>query len=119
VGGNAVDSSDMPGTGNAALPVFRGVTQQALDAKYHLDASGGRPYIDWLAGVVLHDDPRPVRAAACTADGPHLLRLTLTDGRYHQVKRMVAAVGNRVEALHRCAFGKLQLDGELAPGRWR
>ena len=72
-----------------------------------------------LQGVVLHDDPRPVRAAACTADGPHLLRLTLTDGRYHQVKRMVAAVGNRVEALHRCAFGKLQLDGELAPGRWR
>lgn len=72
-----------------------------------------------LHGVVLHDDPAPVRAAACQADGPHLLRLTLTDGRYHQVKRMVAAVGNRVEALHRCSFGPLQLGADLPPGHWR
>ena len=72
-----------------------------------------------LQGVVLHDDPRPVCAAACTADGPHRLRLTLTDGRYHQVKRMVAAVGNRVDALHRCAFGSLVLGDELPEGHWR
>ena len=72
-----------------------------------------------LAGVVLHDDPGAVRAAACQAEGPHLLRLTLTDGRYHQVKRMVAAVGNRVEALHRAAFGALELPGDLEPGDWR
>jgi 16S rRNA U516 pseudouridylate synthase RsuA-like enzyme len=45
--------------------------------------------------------PAPVRAAACEALGTHGLRLTLTEGKYHQVKRMVAAVGNRVEALHR------------------
>ena len=69
-------------------------------------------------GVVLADDPRPVRAAACEVIGERTLRLTLTEGRYHQVKRMVAAAGNRVEALHRSAFGGLAL-GELAPGRWR
>jgi len=71
-----------------------------------------------LAGVTLHDDPEPVRAAACEATGPHALRLTLTAGRYHQVKRMLAAVGNRVEALHRSAFGALHLPAALEPGAW-
>ena len=70
-------------------------------------------------GVVLDDDPAPVRAVACEATGPHTLRLTLTEGRYHQVKRMVAAAGNRVEALHRSAFGALVLPADLAPGHWR
>ncbi|MEK9803184.1 MAG: 16S rRNA pseudouridine(516) synthase [Curvibacter sp.] len=72
-----------------------------------------------LAGVVLDDDPRPVRAAACTLDGPQQLRLTLTGGKYHQVKRMVAAAGNRVEALHRSQIGGLRLSPDLAPGQWR
>jgi 16S rRNA pseudouridine516 synthase len=70
------------------------------------------------AGVVLDDDPKPVRAAACEATGEHALRLTLTEGRYHQVKRMVAAAGNRVETLHRSAFGPVQLPHDLAPGQW-
>lgn len=72
-----------------------------------------------LEGVVLHDDPRPVRAAACEAVAPRQLRLTLTQGKYHQVKRMVAAVGNRVTALHRSRIGGLALPDELAPGQWR
>lgn len=71
-----------------------------------------------LAGVVLDDDPAPVRAAACEAVGTHGLRLTLTEGKYHQVKRMVAAAGNRVETLHRSAFGALRLPEDLAPGQW-
>lgn len=70
-------------------------------------------------GVVLHDDPKPVRAAAAEATGERSLRLTLTEGKYHQVKRMVAAVGNRVEALHRSAIGELVLPADLAPGQWR
>ena len=49
----------------------------------------------------------------------HRLRLTLTEGKYHQVKRMVAAVGNRVEALHRSRIGGLALPADLAPGQWR
>jgi len=72
-----------------------------------------------LAGVVLDDDPKPVRAAACEAASPHLLRLTLTEGKYHQVKRMLAAVGNRVEGLHRSQIGDLTLPPDLAPGQWR
>ncbi len=72
-----------------------------------------------LAGVVLDDDPKPVRAAACEAVGPTHLRLTLTEGKYHQVKRMLAAVGNRVEALHRSRIGLLALPEDLAPGQWR
>ncbi|MBQ0931734.1 pseudouridine synthase [Ideonella alba] len=71
-----------------------------------------------LAGVVLDDDPAPVRAAACEASGSHALQLTLTEGKYHQVKRMVAAVGNRVEGLHRSRFGGLVLPPELPPGGW-
>jgi 16S rRNA pseudouridine516 synthase len=50
---------------------------------------------------------KPVRAEAAEATGPQPLRLTLTEGKYHQVKRMVAAVGNRVRCLHRSAFGAL------------
>jgi 16S rRNA pseudouridine516 synthase len=72
-----------------------------------------------LAGVVLDDDPQPVRAAAVEQVGSHHLRLTLTQGKYHQVKRMLAAVSNRVEALHRSAIGGLQLDDSLPEGRWR
>jgi 16S rRNA pseudouridine516 synthase len=72
-----------------------------------------------LAGVVLDDDPKPVRAAACVAQGSHQLSLTLTEGKYHQVKRMLAAVGNRVEALHRSRIGGLALPDDLLPGQWR
>jgi 16S rRNA pseudouridine516 synthase len=72
-----------------------------------------------LEGVVLDDDPKPVRAAACEAVASHHLRLTLTEGKYHQVKRMVAAVSNRVEGLHRSQIGGLRLPDDLGPGQWR
>ncbi len=71
-----------------------------------------------LAGVVLDDDPAPVAATAAELPEPQHLLLTLTSGRYHQVKRMVAAVGNRVEGLHRSQFGALQLPADLPPGAW-
>lgn len=71
-----------------------------------------------LAGVVLDDDPAPVRAEAARLTGEYTLELTLMQGRYHQVKRMLAAVGNRCEALHRSRFGRLELPADLAPGQW-
>ena len=71
-----------------------------------------------LAGVVLDDDPKPVRAAACVQTGELTLDLTLSEGKYHQVKRMLAAVGNRVEGLHRASMGSLTL-GDLPSGQWR
>ena len=72
-----------------------------------------------LAGVVLDDDPKPVRAAACERSGEFQLSLTLTEGKYHQVKRMIAAVGNRVEGLHRSRIGALGLPADLKAGEWR
>ena len=72
-----------------------------------------------LAGVVLDDDPKPVQAAACVLRGECVLDLTLTQGKYHQVKRMLAAVGNRVEGLHRWKIGGLELPIDLQPGQWR
>ena len=72
-----------------------------------------------LTGVVLNDDPEAVAAVACERVSDTQIHLTLTEGKYHQVKRMLAAVGNRVEALHRAQIGGLALDADLAQGQWR
>ncbi|MBW8496956.1 16S rRNA pseudouridine(516) synthase, partial [Salmonella enterica] len=72
-----------------------------------------------LDGVVLDDDPKSVKAAACEQVDSHVLDLTLTEGKYHQVKRMIAAVSNRVEGLHRRRIGGMELPAELEPGQWR
>ncbi|WP_133683565.1 pseudouridine synthase [Paludibacterium purpuratum] len=70
------------------------------------------------SGVILKDDSEPVWADEISVRDSHILALTISEGRYHQVKRMVAAAGNRVEALHREALGTLEL-GSLAEGKWR
>lgn len=72
-----------------------------------------------LAGVVLDDDPAPVAASACVLTSEYSLSLTLTSGKYHQVKRMLAAVGNHVKALHRSRIGQLALPADLREGDWR
>ena len=71
------------------------------------------------AGVVLHDGPTPTRPAQADVVDDTTLLLTISEGRYHQVKRMLAAVGNRVIALHREAVGAIELDPDLPPGAWR
>lgn len=71
------------------------------------------------AGVVLRDDPAATRPARAEPVAACVLLLTISEGRYHQVKRMLAAVGNRVVALHREAVGAIELDAGLAPGDWR
>ena len=72
-----------------------------------------------LEGVVLDDSPKPVKAAACLAVSQKHMRLTLTEGKYHQVKRMLIAVGNSVAGLHRSQMGAMELPLDLAPGQWR
>ena len=72
-----------------------------------------------LSGVVLNDDPKPVKAAAAVQTGEKSLDMTLTEGKYHQVKRMIAAVGNHVVALHRSQIGSLMLSDKLPSGQWR
>lgn len=75
-----------------------------------------------LAGVQLIDEPEPLSALAARQTGEHTLEVVVDQGKYHQIKRMIAAAGNRVEALHRFAIGDLSLeDGslpELEPGDW-
>ena len=71
-----------------------------------------------INGVLLHDDNETVAATAAELSNPTTLLLTLREGKYHQVKRMVAAAGNRVEQLHRLRFGSWDEDG-LAIGEWK
>ena len=72
-----------------------------------------------IAGVVLDDSPEPVQALTCAMTASGKLLLTLTSGKYHQVKRMLAAVGNHVESLHRSQIGRLPMPADLAESKWR
>jgi len=69
-------------------------------------------------GVLLKDADQPVLADEVEQRDEFSIALTISEGRYHQVKRMVAAAGNRVNALHREAVGAMEL-GDLASGEWR
>lgn len=68
--------------------------------------------------LLLESDTTPLAPARLDVAGSRHARLTLTEGRYHQVRRMFAATGNHVLALHRSRIGGLDL-GDLAPGEWR
>ena len=68
--------------------------------------------------LVLESEDTPLAPATLEVLGPRHARLVLTEGRYHQVRRMFAAAGNHVETLHRPRIGGLTL-GNLAPGEWR
>jgi 16S rRNA pseudouridine516 synthase len=72
-----------------------------------------------LAGVQLHDEPAPLAAVVCQQRGEHQLEIVLEQGKYHQVKRMLAAAGNHCSALHRSAIGGLELASlGLEEGEW-
>jgi 16S rRNA pseudouridine516 synthase len=71
------------------------------------------------SGVQLHDEPAPLAAQSCRKVGDHELEIILEQGKYHQVKRMLAAAGNHCSALRRTAIGKLTLESlELEEGEW-
>ena len=75
--------------------------------------------IKLLAGVKLHDEPVPLAAVTCRILAPHQLEIVLEQGKYHQVKRMLAAAGNHCVALRRSQIGGLKLDAlGLAEGEW-
>ncbi|AEX51264.1 16S rRNA pseudouridine(516) synthase RsuA [Rahnella aquatilis] len=71
------------------------------------------------AGVQLHNEDSLTKPAQLEKIEDCLVRLTLSEGRYHQVKRMFAAVGNRVIALHRERIGEIVMDEDLEPGQYR
>ncbi len=68
--------------------------------------------------LMLESEQTALMPVEMEALGPREARLTLHEGRYHQVRRMFAAVGHHVQALHRCRIGGLGLEG-LEPGHWR
>lgn len=68
--------------------------------------------------LMLESETTPLLPAKLEMRAPRHARLFLTEGRYHQVRRMFAAVGNHVETLRRTAIGGLQLQ-DLQPGQWR
>ena len=69
--------------------------------------------------LVLQGESTPLASADLRALSPTTVHLTLTEGRYHQVKRMFAAVGNHVERLHRDRIGALDMPTDLDPGEFR
>ncbi|GAB3628462.1 Ribosomal small subunit pseudouridine synthase A [Pandoraea terrae] len=69
-------------------------------------------------GVLLRDETEPLAAQDAASPAECRIAMTIAQGKYHQVKRMIAAAGNRVEALHRDGIGGLAL-GDLAEGEWR
>jgi len=72
-----------------------------------------------LAGVKLHDEPVPLKALTCRMLDSQQIEMVLEQGKYHQVKRMLAAAGNHCAALRRTQIGKLKLDElGLAEGEW-
>ena len=69
--------------------------------------------------LMLEGEAKPLAPAELDVLSPTEALLTVTEGRYHQVRRMFAAVGNHVEALHRERIGGLALPDDPAPGQWR
>ncbi len=73
----------------------------------------------FAAGILLRNENKRTRPAQLHIVDDHHVELTIHEGKYHQVKRMFAATGNLVTALHRASIGTLQLDPALAPGQYR
>lgn len=82
------------------------------------DLRGDEAKIFASGKLKLESEKSPLAPAKLEVVGARQARLTLTEGRYHQARRMFAAVGNHVEALHRGRVGGLTL-GELPEGKWR
>ncbi|AFU97409.1 16S rRNA pseudouridine(516) synthase RsuA [Simiduia agarivorans] len=70
-------------------------------------------------GILLRNEQHPTRPAQVQSLPDNYCRITITEGRYHQVKRMLGAVNNRVVSLHRERIGEILLDPTLTPGQYR
>ena len=72
-----------------------------------------------LEGVKLIDEAETIAALAVKQISENVIHMTLAEGKYHQVKRMIAAISNRVEGLKRIQIGELKLPDDLTVGEWR
>ncbi len=92
--------------------------QKTYEARLARPLEGHEAALFASGTLVLRGEDKPCLPARLEVTGERTASLTLTEGRYHQVRRMFAAAGNHVEALHRSRFGPLSL-GALPEGQWR
>lgn len=93
-----------------------------VDKVYYVEVDGALEETDreaFAQGMVLADGTRCLPAKLELLDVPHLALVTLREGKYHQIKRMLAARGKPVTYLKRLSMGPLSLDSALPPGAWR
>ncbi len=95
----------------------------AIAKRYHVTVerplSGDEGALFASGRMLIDGDDKPLLPARLEILGPATCRLTITEGRYHQVRRMFAQTGNRVIALHRDRVGRLDLPASLAAGQYR
>jgi len=91
---------------------------KVYEAMLAQDLRGDEQMLFASGTLLLESETTPLLPAKLDVLAPRHVRLSISEGRYHQVRRMFAATGNRVESLQRVAIGELQLDG-LPPGAWR
>ncbi|WP_252178695.1 16S rRNA pseudouridine(516) synthase RsuA [Endozoicomonas sp. 4G] len=97
-------------------PVKKCSKRYRVELAMPLDHSAIEPFAE---GIQLHGEKKPTRPAQLEFISDQEVLLTIHEGKYHQVKRMFAALGNRVTALHREQIGAITLDPELEAGEWR
>lgn len=90
--------------------VYRVITADPIDSEV---------VAHFAEGIELRNEDKPTLPAELEILDEHSARITLQEGRYHQVKRMFAATGNKVVELHREKIGDIELDPELEPGEYR
>jgi 16S rRNA pseudouridine516 synthase len=91
---------------------------KVYEATLAQDLRGDEGALFASGSLMLESEKEPLAPAQLQVLGPRHARLTVTEGRYHQVRRMFAAAGNHVETLQRVAVGALTL-GDLPLGEWR
>ena len=93
-----------------------------VEKRYYFEADEPLPSTvsdDFRNGVVLRDGYECKEAQILLDPGGKSGIITLTEGKYHQIKRMIASFNNRVTYLERISFGKIELDRSLSRGEWR
>lgn len=96
----------------------RAHVEKIYEAELAQDLRGDEAALFASGTLMLESETTPLAPARLDVLAPRRARLVLSEGRYHQVRRMFAATGNRVVALHRAAIGVLAL-GDLPSGQWR
>ncbi|EIL94265.1 MULTISPECIES: pseudouridine synthase [Rhodanobacter] len=91
---------------------------KVYEATLAQDLRGDEGALFASGSLMLESEKEPLAPANLEVLGPRHARLSVTEGRYHQVRRMFAATGNHVETLQRISVGRLAL-GELPLGEWR